>query len=255
MTNNPLQQTTAWLAAILLAVLSLIIPGSAAALETDTQALHLKITSLDRAAPPEVWEDYVIFTYNAKTRTRSVSAAFEHEDYRISHTYMKNDKGIFFLTYPLPNDREHLTYRIIVDGLWMHDKTCPTTVQDSAGIKQSRIPLPSQDAYALASPVITDSRVTFTLHEAPGLRVFVMGDFNQWDPFLHAMREVKPGLYQMTLSLLPGQHYYNFIVEGKEIKDPLNYEQAFNYEGRPVSVFFIEEPTGLNQTSPQTALR
>jgi hypothetical protein len=47
----------------------------------------------------------------------------------------------------------------------------------------------------------------------------------------------RPGLYQVTLRLPPGPHYYAFSVDGERLPDPLNVELAEDSEGFRVSTF------------------
>ena len=47
-----------------------------------------------------------------------------------------------------------------------------------------------------------------------------MGDFNQWSPQL--MKKDQNHNWTITLTLQPGEYAYNFIIDGKIIRDPSN---------------------------------
>ena len=81
--------------------------------------------------------------------------------------------------------------------------------------------------------------MTFRFRGRPGRFVSLIGEFNRWDPFWEPMPEDprRPGLYQLTLRLSPGQHYYVFSVDGERVPDPLNVELAEDSEGFRVSTF------------------
>jgi hypothetical protein len=53
------------------------------------------------------------------------------------------------------------------------------------------------------------------------------------------MAEGSPGLYQVTLRLPAGRHYYVFSVDGERVPDPLNVELAEDSEGFRVSTFLV----------------
>jgi 1,4-alpha-glucan branching enzyme len=84
-----------------------------------------------------------------------------------------------------------------------------------------------------------DGQVTFRFRGRPGRFVSLIGEFNRWDPFWEPMAEGRPGLYQVTLRLPPGQHYYVFCVDGERVPDPLNVELAEDSEGFRVSTFVV----------------
>ncbi len=233
--SPPAGRTLPFLAAVLLALACLPLPLSA----SDHQTLHMKIINTTEASAPEIWKDYVIFTYRPQVSARSVSAAFEHEDFRNIHTYVKNEHGIYILYYPIPENIGTLTYRLIIDGLWMHDRTSRKTIRDDAGIRLSQVRIPQEESKIQHSPVIQGNRARFTFRGAPGKRIFVAGDFNNWDPFMHQMKEERPGSYALTLPIRPGRHYYLYIVDGRETTDPLNFSQAYNEDDKPLSTFMM----------------
>lgn len=55
--------------------------------------------------------------------------------------------------------------------------------------------------------------VEFRLVTTPGLRVAVVGSFNEWDPERHPLPEAEVGgLYRLVLRLPPGEYEYRFVV-------------------------------------------
>ncbi len=223
----------------LLLTAGLLLPGPSSPAASDQQSLHMKITNTTEASAPEIWKDYIIFTYNPRVSVRAVSAAFKHEDFRQIHTYVRNAHGIYILYYPIPEDINQLTYRIIVDGLWMHDRNSRRTIRDAAGIRLSRIQIPREKTTIQHSPVIMERKARFILREEPGKRVFVAGDFNNWDPFMHQMKEKEPGFYETTLPIRPGRHHYLYIIDGRESTDPLNFSRSYNQDDKPLSTFVM----------------
>ena len=63
------------------------------------------------------------------------------------------------------------------------------------------------------------SRVTFNLppEAAPeAAHVFLVGEFNGWDPAATPMSRLKSGEFKVTLDLEPGHEYeYRFLIDGR----------------------------------------
>lgn len=74
---------------------------------------------------------------------------------------------------------------------------------------------------------------TFTYHaigESPH-NVSVTGSFNQWNPTSHKLWPISENTFQLFVRLPPGPHFYKFIVDGQQIPDPENPEQADDGKG------------------------
>lgn len=63
-------------------------------------------------------------------------------------------------------------------------------------------------------------KILFKYHDSVPKEVSIAGDFTDWSPQL--MRKDKNNNWSITLNLKPGQYAYNFIVDGKMIRDPAN---------------------------------
>jgi len=212
---------------------------SAAAFEVNDLQLHLKITGITAAAPPEMWRDYLILTYKPDKPARYVGAAFELDDYTTIHTYMVNSEGIYFLIMPLP-DRETLSYRLVVDGIWTTDPANPQTVRDRNGLKLSQLTFPPGRQTGKLSPVLMENNmVEFHIRTSPGKRIYLAGDFNRWDPYMTTLKEKEPGEYSAVLSLKPGRYGYYYLIDGEPVTDPLNFQKTTTSAGEYVSILYI----------------
>lgn len=198
--------------------------------------LHLHISGLKEARPPEVLEGYLVLS--AKGAYRFVGAAFSHEDWRTVHAYEKNLNGVFVLAIPVPYGKGMTTqYRLVVDGLWMADPINPQRIRDPAtGAALSYMELPGKPRTVLGiwDPA-GEGFATFHFTGDPGQRVTVAGSFNAWDPFIHELYEISPGVYELDLQLPPGQYHYVFVYRGHRVPDPLNRQLLYSADGRPVS--------------------
>ena len=220
------------------ALIILLLPLSLHA-EHVTVQLHFAITEAVASAPPEVIDDHLVLTYKGNRQYRFVGAAFKHEDFKIIHPFYVNANGVYVLTYPLEEGMSNIEYRIVVDGLWRTDPKNPNRSTDAAGISLSSFMIPEKEGPP-ESPRSDNDFVTFQYFGARGQRVYLYGDFNNWDPYMYRLAE-NPGTasYSCRLRLSPGTYRYKFIVDGTSMPDPLNDEKILDSFGETASVFTV----------------
>lgn len=63
-------------------------------------------------------------------------------------------------------------------------------------------------------------RVQFDFPAPEARKVFLAGDFNNWETEATAMKKDKKGTWQKKLLLEPGRYEYRIIVEGNRTNDP-----------------------------------
>jgi 5'-AMP-activated protein kinase regulatory beta subunit len=51
-------------------------------------------------------------------------------------------------------------------------------------------------------------------------KVFLAGDFNNWDPQKNRMTKSKDGTYRARVKLSPGKYQYKFFADGSWVDDP-----------------------------------
>jgi 1,4-alpha-glucan branching enzyme len=62
--------------------------------------------------------------------------------------------------------------------------------------------------------IIKQRRVTFSFEAVAAKEVILMGDFNNWNPKKHPMKNDGHGVWNKTLELIPGKYEYKFFVGG-----------------------------------------
>ncbi|PLX49595.1 MAG: glycoside hydrolase family 13 [Desulfobulbaceae bacterium] len=81
----------------------------------------------------------------------------------------------------------------------------------------------------------------FILHAPDAGKVFLTGDFNNWNPEEFSMRKFKNGDHTKKLKLKPGRYEYQFIVDGNWWTDPANPNRISTEFGSENSVIAIGE--------------
>jgi hypothetical protein len=207
-------------------------------------SVGLAVMTLTAAQPPRMVDDDLILSYKPDHGVRFVGARFRHESWKVLHPYAKNEHGVYVLDYPVPEGVRDIRYRIVVDGLWMADPANPRVDSDDTGEEFSVVTLSQEPVRPIVNPRREgDGEVTFTFRGTPGRRVSLLGDFNNWDPFMDFLSETQsPGLYRITLRVPPGPHWYVFFTEGRRVLDMFNAESAVDPDGAPVSTFAFASP-------------
>jgi len=72
---------------------------------------------------------------------------------------------------------------------------------------------------------------------APEAReVYLIGDFNNWEPDNHRMERQPDGTWLIQVSPHHGHHQYLFLVDGKAALDPRAHGTTRNLQGERVSL-------------------
>jgi hypothetical protein len=74
--------------------------------------------------------------------------------------------------------------------------------------------------------------VIFTLRAPSAREVYLVGDFNQWNPTVEPMNRVGDG-FEVGLFLVAGEYRYQFVVDGKWMNDP-DHATAPGERGSPL---------------------
>lgn len=81
--------------------------------------------------------------------------------------------------------------------------------------------------------------VNFFCEAREASRVFLVGDFNHWNPTATPMNRLPDGGWVVGLELFHGYHQYLFLVDGKSQLDPRASGVARNEHNEPVSLVAV----------------
>ena len=81
--------------------------------------------------------------------------------------------------------------------------------------------------------------IPFLCHAQEAHSVFIMGDFNDWDPGSHPMKRQLDGVWRVELPLCHGHHHYLFVIDGKPALDPRAGGVARNERDEKVSLIAV----------------
>ena len=81
--------------------------------------------------------------------------------------------------------------------------------------------------------------LNFVCRAAGAKSVFLVGDFNFWNPTSLPMKRQPDGAWMVQAQLTHGHHQDYFLVDGQPELDPLAQGTALNWQGEKVSVVAI----------------
>jgi thioredoxin 1 len=81
--------------------------------------------------------------------------------------------------------------------------------------------------------------VNFFCEASEASHVFLVGDFNHWDPVATPMNRMPDGRWEAGLELFPGHHQYLFLVDGKSKLDPTATGVTRNDRNERVSLIAV----------------
>jgi hypothetical protein len=219
-------------------LLTFMLAPAGAAFAITPLMLDSTIQRISGSEAPRMVGDVLVLSLKPDHFCRFVGVRFAHEDWNVLHPYRKNEKGVFVLDYPVPEGVREIRYRVVIDGQWMPDPANPRVEADAVGNEFSLYTLEKEPVRPVVSPRREESgAITFLFRGAPGRRVTLVGDFNNWDPLMNEMEETAPGMYSITLRLPAGQHWYCFYSEGRKHLDRYNSRSGLDPDGVTVSYF------------------
>lgn len=84
------------------------------------------------------------------------------------------------------------------------------------------------------------NQVTFICDAIPeAKKVFLAGEFNDWDAEALRMQKVRGGSFRRKLELAPGSYQYKFVVDGEWMADPTAENHCDNGMGDCNSVVAV----------------
>ncbi len=196
---------------------------------------------LKHAGPPKITEQGIVFTYQPQEPIpKYVMVSGDFDKWQDVHLMIRNHYDVFFFIYKNPGKRGILLndgiyrYRFLVDGIWMNDPINPLTVYDSTGTKLSYFEVKKPVLLVDNNPTpLKDNIYVFYYKNNLVKKVNLIGDFNNWNPYSLPMKKDKSGYWEIDVDIPPGLYAYQFIVDGKYIKDPLGQSMMvdrFDYE-------------------------
>ncbi len=184
----------------------------------------LKYYYITEIGAPKIVEDGILFTFADDHEHRSVELSGDFLDWRITIPLIKGRYGVYYYLYQEPIKAGHHAYRYRVDDLWINDPLQTNKLFDAQNQELSYFEVEKDILYYRANPLYNDDyTVTFFYKDADATEVNFALNKDGFDSYRYPMQKDEDDIWSITLDLEPGPHYYNFVVDGQWIIDPVNY--------------------------------
>ena len=160
-----------------------------------------------------------MFRLNGYRNASQVMLAGSFNGWKPDELLMKKTAQGWELPYVLGSG--NYQYKFIVDGEWITDPANPDIGEDGNSF------------------IVIKPNYTFRLKAPQAKKVYLAGDFNNWDPRSLPMK-LENGEWVSKVHLAPGKHRYKFVIDGEWKIDPANKLWEENEYGTGNSVLWIE---------------
>jgi 1,4-alpha-glucan branching enzyme len=216
------------------------------------------------AGPPEITDEGILFTYKPEKRTpKYVMVSGSFDNWESLHMMTKNHVGVYTYLYDdvkdyteagkrgVIVDRGVYDYRYLIDGLWVTDPLNNRSSYDKHGTELSQLTVKVPIIKRQKNPIhIAGSRYIFYLVEPNARSVYLIGDFNNWNPYSHPMKRNDRGWWEIEIDLPHGDYSYRFIVDGKHRVDPMGRNIRHDRFNRELTKLLIPLDRMIEKETP-----
>jgi len=200
--------------------------------KVDAASLH----DVTHGGPPIITEDGVLFRYeDHQNPPRYVMVSGDFNKWEKPLLMKRNQHSIYVYLFEHTDTHSVVLrdgkyrYRYLVDGIWKPDPQNANTVYDSSGTELSYFEIRTPIIILNQNPVhVKHNRYIFYYEDMEARTVFLVGDFNNWNPYSLPMRKNKSGMWEISLELIPGTYTYRFLVDGVYRKDPFSTQIVYD---------------------------
>ena len=203
---------------------------------TVSTAFTVNPKDVTESQPPLVSETGVLFSFSANNKAlKYVKVIGDFNNWERSYFLIKNRYGVYVFLYNESGekgtvlDEGRYRYRFLVDGIWTNDPTPSLREYDDRGTPLSYVEVKAPIVIAKQNPVPVRGRTYVFYYKNDEARdVYLVGDFNNQNPYSLPMKRNESGLWEREIDILPGSYAYRFLVDGVYRKDPLGTEVVYD---------------------------
>jgi 1,4-alpha-glucan branching enzyme len=181
-----------------------------------------------------------LFTYKNRG-ARSVQIGGNFCDWKPA-PMERSDSGIWYYFLPAGEKKREVTYKFLVDGIWIMDPLNPDRIDDRMGSYLSVAePVEKPEGKHVTWRKIGGNTIEFRLYQPAASLVSLVGDFNHWNPEDDLLAKGRDGIWRVRKKLFPGVYRYKFIIDGEWLPDVYNSESASDDTGEVCSIIEIKK--------------
>ncbi len=180
-----------------------------------------KLMHIKESSAPIVYENGILFTYEGDGNNVKLSGSFVQWEKVLD--MKKSFFGVWYYFFKKSIPEGNYSYKYNVDNFWILDPLNDAIIRDKKDHPLSKLKLEKNYNFYQESPYIDNNgKYTFWLKSPKASRVYLVGDFNNWNPYQIEMKKVD-SFWKVSIDLQPGEYGYKFVIDyTEEILDPNN---------------------------------
>ncbi len=189
---------------------------------------------------PIIMDDSIIFFF--KESANKVLLAGDFNGWKAELLMEQKNTNFFQISWDSRLSKGVYRYKYVVDDIWINDPYNTNTIIDESGqpvsffeLKDDFIP------YARYPLWFEKDYYIFKYENTTAKNVFLVGDFNNWNPFNLVMTNKGAGKFNIKIRLKPGIHSYCFVVDGEWKTDPNNRHQYSDEVGNIINTLYVSD--------------
>lgn len=184
--------------------------------------------------------DGLLFTYRNRG-ARAVSVAGSFSAWK-TIPMDRSDSGVWYYFLPAGGASRRVTYKYLVDGIWITDPGNPERMDDRMGSYLSVAePGTRAEGKLVSWRRIDPATVEFRTYQPGASMVSLVGDFNHWNPEDDLLSRGTDGIWRLRKKLFAGVYRYQYIVDGEWVPDMYNPSAGSDDNGKLCSVIEIKK--------------
>jgi 1,4-alpha-glucan branching enzyme len=189
---------------------------------------------------PLMMNDAIVFFF--KEKASKVLVAGDFNNWKPELLMEQKGTNFFQVDWNKRLSKGVYKYKLMVDDIWMNDPYNTNTVIDDSGQMVSYFEL-KEDFIPNAKYPLWDKKdvYVFKYDNEKAKAVYLVGDFNNWNPYSNPMEPLGGGEFKVKVRLKPGMHSYCYVVDGDWKADPNNLNQFSDEVGNIISIMFVKD--------------
>lgn len=189
---------------------------------------------------PFITPDSIIFFYKSKASKILVGGDFN--DWKPELLMRETETNFWQYSWETRLPKGIYKYKLMVDDIWINYPNNTNVITDDSGQPVSYFELKEDFIPGATYPLWLEKDLyQFKYENISAKSVSLVGDFNNWNPYLTILTNMGAGEFFVKVRLKPGIHSYCFVVDDEWKADPNNLNQYSDRTGTIINIIYVPE--------------
>ncbi len=189
---------------------------------------------------PFITSDAIIFFYKGKASRILIAGDFN--DWKPELLMRESGTNFWQYSWDTRLPKGIYKYKFVADDIWINDPGNTNAIIDDSGQPVSYFELKEDFIPRATYPLWIEKDIyQFRYENVSAKSVSLVGDFNNWNPYLTVLSNTGAGEFSVKVRLKPGIHSYCFVVDDEWKADPNNLNQFSDRTGTIINIIYVPE--------------